>query len=421
MKTLLLLSLLSGGPAAAQPPQTTAQALVGPASSADEDGLGPALVDLRASTRPFTLSPGADERYDIGIALMYRLEFDKAEAAFREITVLDPESPAGYCALAALSWWRYSQNFDMEAALKDVESDFLSNSDKVIELSKKMIKQGRDLDQAYFFMGTAYGLQGRWYAVQRSWFKAYGRGKKARKFLKKCVELNPAIYDAFLGLGIFDYYAATLPGALGFAAHLFVGGDRARGMEYVKVAREKGRFFKLEARIFLIEIYSRHERDFKAAFAECEALRAQDQSNMLFRLAEIMTHVQAQDWQGALAESESFLGAWQIKPQKGLEQQLGSIYLAAGDALVALGRYEEAAGWLTSGIEKTGFPEKGWVTYCYLRRAQARDLAGQREAALADYKKALDRPNFWDSKKYAKAGLKKAPDHKEVMRQMTED
>ena len=420
MKYFLLLSMAFWSPAAAQPPQEAT--LSGPAtSSADEDGLGPALVDLRASARPFVLSPGADGRYDIGIALMYRLEFDKAEAKFREIIALDPESPAGYCALAALSWWRYSQNFDMESALKDVEKEFLSNSDRAIVLSKKMLEEGRDLDQAYFFMGSAYGLQGRWYAVQRSWFKAYGRGKKARRFLKKCVEANPAIYDAYLGLGIFDYYAATLPGALGFAAHLFVGGDRARGMEYVKLARDKGRFFKLEARIFLIEIYSRHEGDYRAAFAECEALRAQDPSNMLFRLAELMAFLKAQYWPGVLAGAESFLGAWQVSPQRGLEQQLGSVYLAAGDALIGLKRYGEAIVWLSGGIEKTGFPEKGWVTYCYLRRAQAQDLAGLRETALADYKTVLARPNFWDSRKYAKAGIKKAADYQEVMLQMTQD
>ena len=238
-------------------------------------------MDLRASTRPFTLSPGADERYDIGIALMYRLEFDKAEAKFREVTVLDPASPAGYCALAALSWWRYSQNFDMESALKDVEKEFLSNSDKVIELSKKMVEEGRDLDQAYFFMGSAYGLQGRWYAVQRSWFKAYGRGKKARKFLKKCVETNPAIYDAYLGLGIFDYYAAALPGALGFAAHLFR--RRRQGARHgIRRSPATRAVFKLEARIFLIEIYSRHS-DGWAAFAECN-LRA-GRVKYAFRLA----------------------------------------------------------------------------------------------------------------------------------------
>lgn len=395
--------------------------LLSPSLSSADDDLGPALVDLSASTRPFTLSPGADERYDRGIAHMYRLEFDEAEAEFRQITRLDPSSPAGYFALAALSWWRYSQNFDVQDSFKSVEKEFVSNSDKVIELASAMEKENRDLDQAYFFMGSAYGLQGRWYAVQRSWWKAYSRGRKGRKYLKKCVEVNPAVYDAFLGLGIFDYYAATLPGALGLAAKLFVGGDRERGMEYVKLAKEKGRFFKLEARFFLIEIYSMHEKDYKAAYAETEELKALDPSNMLFRFGEIMTHIQAEDWQGVLAESEAFLGAWQVKPQKGLEQQLAMIYLSAGDALIALKRYEEAVHWLTGGIEKTGFPEKGWVTYCYLRRAQALDLLGRRLDALPDYKKVSGRPNFWDSRKYAKAGLKRAPDYEEVYRQMTVD
>jgi tetratricopeptide (TPR) repeat protein len=406
MKNSLLLCLLLCLPAAAV---------------AADDGLGPALVDLNASTRPFTLSPGADERYDRGIAHMYRLEFDLAEGDFREIVRLAPEDPAGYFALAALAWWRYSQNFDMQGGLSDVEKDFVANSDKTIALAKKMEQEGRDLDQAYFFMGSAYGLQGRWHAVKRSWWSAYTHGKKGRKLLKKCVELNPAVYDAFLGLGIFDYYAATLPGAMGLAARLFVGGDRQRGMEYVRLARDHGRFFKMEARFFLIEIYSMHEQDFKAAYAETEALKAIDPTNMLFRVGEIMTHMQAEDWKGVLAECEAFMGAWQMKQQKGLEQQLAMVYLSAGDALIALKRYPEAVEWLTGGIEKTGFPAKGWVTYCYLRRAQALDLLGRRLDALADYKRAEARPNFWDSKKYAKAGLKKAPDYAEVYRQMTVD
>ena len=411
MKKLLLLLLLL--------PAWINAGTAAPAGT--DDGLGPALVELNASTRPFALSPGADERYDRGIAMMYRLEFDGAEREFKEIIKLSPRDPAGYFALAALAWWRHSQNFDMQGDDGAMERDFVSNSDRVIELSRRMEKEGRDLDQAYFFMGSAYGLQGRWHAVKRNWWRAYTHGKKGRRLLKRCVELNPAVYDAFLGLGIFDYYAATLPGALGLAAKLFVGGDKARGIEYVRVAKERGRFFKTEARFFLIEIYSMHEHDFKAAYAETEALRAVDPTNLLFRLGEIMTHIQAEDWQGVLAECEAFLGAWQMKPQRGLEQQLAMIYLSAGDALIALRRYEEAAVWLTGGIEKTGFPAKGWVTYCYLRRAQALDLLGRRAEALADYRAAAARPNFWDSKKNARAGLKAAPGYAEVYRQMTVD
>ena len=415
MKTLLILSLICCGTAAVQARAATASV------SEDDDGLGPALMDLQASTRPFTLSHGADEHYDRGLAFMYRLEFDDAENEVRQIIKEAPENPAGYFALAALSWWRYSQNFDMQGGMKATENEFFLNSEKVIELSRKMIKEERDLDQAYFFMGSAYGLEGRWYAVQRSWWRAYTHGKKGRKFLKKCVEVNPAVYDAFLGLGIFDYYAATLPGALGLGARLFVGGDRARGMEYVKLAKERGRFFRIEARFFLIEIYSMHEKDFKAAYAEAAEMKAIDPTNMMFRIGEIMAHIQASDWQEVLRECEAFLGAWHVSPQKGLEQQLAMIYLSAGDALIALKRYDEAVSWLTAGIETTGFPGKGWVTYCYLRRAQALDLLDRRQEALKDYKVAAGRPNFWDSRKYAKAGLKKPLGYDEIYRQMTAD
>lgn len=391
------------------------------AASSEDDDLGPALVDLSASTRPFTLSPGADYRYDRGIAYMYRLEFDKAQREFEDIVRIDSSSPAGYFALAALSWWRYSQNFDVQGSFRSVQKNFLANAERTIELSEKMIKEGRDLDQAYFFMGSAYGLEGRWYAVQKSWWKAYTHGRKGRKYLKKCVETNPAVYDAYLGLGIFDYYTATLPGTLGLVAKLFVGGDRKRGIEYVKLAKEHGRFFKVEARLFLIEIYAVHEHDFKDAYAETAGLRAMDPTNMLYRMGEIMTHMEAKDWDGVLAESESFLEAWRAKPQQGLAQQLAMIYLSGGDALLAMKRYEEAAGWFTTGIERTAFPDKGWVTYCYLRRAQTLDLLGRRGEALPDYRTVLERPNFWDSRKYAKAGLKKAPDYDEVYRQLTSD
>lgn len=68
------------------------------------------------STSVFSLGALVDDKYDRGIALMYRLEFDKAEEQFRSIIQVDTANPAGYFALAALSWWRYSQNFEIGRA-----------------------------------------------------------------------------------------------------------------------------------------------------------------------------------------------------------------------------------------------------------------------------------------------------------------
>jgi len=404
--------------------------LAGPAAAAEPNGassppsltpkpstLSPAAV----STSVFSLGPLVDAKYDRGIALMYRLEFDKAEEQFKDIIRVDTANPAGYFALAALSWWRYSQNFDVQADFKDLEAEFMRNVESAIKVCEERLDKKEALDQTYFFMGSAYGLRGRWYAVQRRWFKAYTSGNKGRKLLNKAVKINPEFYDAYLGLGIFDYFADTLPGILKIPALLFISGDKARGISEVRLALEKGRFFSTEARLFLVEIMTRHEKNFKAAFEELAALKAGDPSNLFFRLAEILTLIHAQDWRKALDECVSFLADHKKDPSPGITQQLSLVYLSAGDSYLGLNKPLEAAAWFTGGTAQTAFPKKGWVTYCYLRRGQAMDLMGKREEAVMDYRTVLARDNFWDSWKYARLAVKKAPDLSEVSRQLTED
>ncbi|OGS28680.1 MAG: hypothetical protein A2218_09910 [Elusimicrobia bacterium RIFOXYA2_FULL_53_38] len=379
------------------------------------------LLPAAVSTSIFSLGPLVDEKYDRGIALMYRLEFDKAQEQFQDIIKADTSNPAGYFALAALSWWRYSQNFDVQADFKDLENEFMNNVDAAVKVCEGRLKKKEALDQTYFFMGSAYGLKGRWYAVQRRWFKAYTNGNKGRKLLNKAVKVNPEFYDAYLGLGIFDYFADTLPGVLKIPALLFISGDKARGISEVRLALEKGRFFSTEARLFLVEILTRHEKNFKAALEEVAALKEEDSSNLFFRLGEILTLVHAQYWQKVLDECDKFLADYKKMPSPGITQQLSLIYLSAGDAYLALNKPREASAWFTGGIAETVFPKKGWITYCYLRRGQAMDMMGKREEAVLDYAAVMGRDNFWDSQKYAKAAIKKAPDFKEVYRQLMED
>ncbi|HAH32440.1 MAG TPA: hypothetical protein DCL44_09040 [Elusimicrobia bacterium] len=379
------------------------------------------LAGLQISSSPLTLGPELDAKYDKGIAFMYRLEFDKAEEEFREIVRMSSASPAGYFALSALSWWRCAQNFDVSVASSAYEEEFMHHVDETAKAAEAMLKKKISPDQAYFFMGSAYGLKGRWYAVQRKWFRAYIYGNRARKMLRKCVKLNPNIYDAYLGLGIFDYFADTLPGILSVPALLFVHGDRMRGLEEVRLARDKGRFFSVEARIFLIEILTRHEKDFNQAVAEAKVLRETDPGNPFLWLGEIMAYIHSQDWSRAFDESLKFLAANAGAENPWLAQQLSLVYLSAGDSKLALNQPQEAAAWFTQGIENTAYPDKGWISYCYLRRAQAFGLLGRKEEAVKDYKTALNRVNFWDSHLYAKKGLKKAPDFKEIYRQLIEE
>ncbi|MEW5906000.1 MAG: hypothetical protein AB1734_04360 [Elusimicrobiota bacterium] len=369
----------------------------------------------------FTLGAELDAAYDRGIALMYRLEFDAAEEVFQEVIDVSSSHPAGYFAMTALYWWRAAQNFDVQSSSTDYEAQFLRHADETVRVAELMLKSGDRRDHALFFLGSAHGLKGRWFALQRRWWKSYVSGNKGRKLLRECVAINPAVYDAYLGLGIFDYYADTLPGALGVAALLFVRGDRVKGVEQVRLAMEKGRFFPTEARIFLIDILTRHEKDHKAAMEESRLLRESDPDNAFFWLGDILTLIHAREWDRAFDECMKFLTAHLGTKHPWLSQQLSLVYLSAGDAKLALNKPGEAAAWFTQGIENTAYPAKGWVTYCYLRRGQAFDLMGRRQDALKDYRTVLARDNFWDSRLHAGKALKAAPGFPEVYRQITEE
>jgi len=127
-----------------------------------------------------------------------------------------------------------------------------------------------------------------------------------------------------------------------------------------------------------------------------------------------------QNWSGVLEASEHLLRVSAAGQRSGIEQQLGSVYLAVGNALIATGRFGAAERTLKKAVTETAYPQKGWITYCMLRLAQVYDMTGRRAEAVEEYSAVLARPNFWDSRKYAGRGRKKAAGFDEVMRQIDE-
>src|SRR5262249_11615258 len=108
--------------------------------------------------------------------------------------------------------------------------------------------------KAYLYWGGAEGMKGRLLVTQKSWVAAYFRGKAGNSYLRKAVALDPELYDAYLGLGIYDYFTDTLPGVQGVLAYLLIHGNKKRGLEELHTAIDKAPHARVEAMMFLIEI-----------------------------------------------------------------------------------------------------------------------------------------------------------------------
>ncbi|HOX22793.1 MAG TPA: hypothetical protein PLL10_04955, partial [Elusimicrobiales bacterium] len=263
-----------------------------------------AVLPVRAET--FVMGEGIDARWENGIKAMYALDFKGAEEEFRWLLVSGPAHPAGSLALACLLWWRMSQNFDVEQKPFELESDFFDYAEQAIDKSEALIKVSKSA-QIYFTLGTSYGIVGRWYALQKRWWKAYVYGSKAKKFLDKAVDINPEAYDAYLGMGIYNYYGDTIPGVLKLPALFLIRGDKKKGLEQIRLTAQKGRFFRTEAKLFLINILVQFEKQYPEALRVAQSMIAEQPDNVFFQFVEVLTRYNSHDWMGAIDSAQRFL------------------------------------------------------------------------------------------------------------------
>jgi tetratricopeptide (TPR) repeat protein len=239
---LLVTSLLLSSFATASP------ALVGPAPSSYEDSRHSAVR---------------------GVEMMMDGDLDGAVSVFQQIEQKDPTSPLGYELEADATWWRiyyFSANlidpdvFDvanMEATPFD--SHFYDLDNVAIHHAEAHIHQHQDLALSYLYEGYAYALRARFEGLHDRDLPTARAGKKMRSLLLRAVELDPSLNDAYLGLGIYNYFVDTLPGIVKFLS-MFIGlpgGSRSEGLKQLQLCAEKGEVGRPEAKFYLAKDYTR--------------------------------------------------------------------------------------------------------------------------------------------------------------------
>lgn len=341
---------------------------------------------------------------------IYAIRVDEADEAVDTIIAKYPDHPFGHFGKAMTAWARFE--YQQERSNAKLDDEYVKLTDRVAKIGKKWVKAHPDDADAYMCLGGIYGLRARLAVTQHRWIKAYFDGKKAVRNMRKAIKKNPELYDAYLGLGLYEYYAGTLPGVVGILSKIFfISGNPKKGLKYLTLCSEKGYFNKTAAKLILIEIYTQYKGKYsnpELSVKWSEELMAEYPMHPLMHFVLIASLYE--DGQIKKVKEEGFKYIKYIEEKRTIytRNYLPRAYLTVATSYLVENNLDEAENYFKKAVdtleEKDIAPR--WAVWSIVRLGNIYDLRGDREKAVEYYKEALGYKDDWgfseDIKKYLK-------------------
>ncbi len=230
------------------------------------------------------------------IDLMYKGKTEEAIALAHKIEAARPEHPLGYLIEADVLWWniyckwseRKYNTIDAWSHTRPADADDdadLALSDKVARLAEDSIAKF-DTAEMELYAGLGYASRARLLGLRYQKMPVARAGVEARKHLLRCLELDPDMADAYLGLGLYNYYVDTLS-ALAKILRFFMGipgGDKREGLRQLEIASTKGELTQLEARFNMAKSLRNYDHEYARALEAAGPLVKEYPRNCLFLL-----------------------------------------------------------------------------------------------------------------------------------------
>lgn len=337
---------------------------------------------------------------DRGLDALYRCDYDGSDEIFEEALKETPGDPAFSLGSAVAAWWRMENDFAPPGSPE--EARFLAAVERAIDDGKRATDEREDAE-AFVCLGAAYGLRGRLEAAKKHWFKAYRDGRRAYRCEQRALKIDPEQYDAYLGLGAFDYYAATLSRFVRMFVFTKTAG-KDQGLAELRLAT-RGHFGGVAAKLLLVGINWTFEKNPREAWKILEEIHGRYPDSPLIETMRLIGLFHLRDAEGLRREARIFLD----KAESGapfyrtIDRAAGLYFLGIGEQLAghsdeAIAHHQAALKLIPEGHRTRGLP--------LLFIGENLDLLGRRDEAAASYRLALASPPFWGVQRYAKHLLK---------------
>jgi tetratricopeptide (TPR) repeat protein len=325
-----------------------------------------------------------------GTNAIYNIDYQGALSKFQEARSIAPNDLRGSFFESTVYFWKalFTRN-------RQEYENYLDLSDKLVDRCEDIIdKNENDLD-AQFYMGWTHTIRAFLiYWIDKNVLKAATEIKDGNQALTFVVERNPAYYDAYLGLGIYNYILSFIPRKLQWLTSILgYTGDREAGKSQLITASEKGTYTNTEARVYLTLLAWREEN---YALAEDYATRLTNQfpeSPAVWMLWGLLLS-QQDKMQEAV---EAYEKAITLNESKKSEIIYKTSYGALGNAYYRMNNFEKAVEFLKKYLAYV--TKDDMYNNRLFNLGVSLELTGKRNEALEYYRQArkdFTEDNQWE-------------------------
>jgi len=242
--------------------------------------------------------PGVQIESAEAINQMYNFKFYEADKEFRWLRVRYPKHPMPYFMMGLAEWWKIVPNTDVT----DYDNLCHAYMDSTIILAERLYDESDNKLEPSFFLAAAYAFKGRLYSERKKWAKATLAGKNALKYFDKCKGNADFSPELLFGDGMYNYYSQWIPENYPILKPIlmfFPKGNKQNGIKQLEKTANSAFYTRVEARYFLLQIYSM-ENQYDKAYEMAKYMSEQYPDNPFFE----RYYARSAFVQGRLAEAE---------------------------------------------------------------------------------------------------------------------
>jgi hypothetical protein len=353
-------------------------------------------------TNPMNYDPQVRAAYE----RFYNLDFPAAVSSFKQIHASHPGDPQATAYLLDALIFQELYRLDLLDTTFYANDGFLSGkhatdedptkkneifslADQAVhEADWRLNKNPNDVD-ALFARAWVRALRCTYVAmVERAFGTGFRLAIKAKDDAARALQLDPDYVDAKLITGVYEYVVGALPWPfkimIGFAG---ITGSKSTGLAMLRDAGNRGVITSMEART-ATALFLRREAKYREAIEVVRGLKNEYPHDFLFALEEANLRKDAGEGMAAVAAYQQILTD-NARPGYFVSAHLELVYFGLGDALRGQRHYDEAAEAYDQAATSPGVGTELKIR-SLVDAGQCHDLAGQRHAAVREYRAAID-------------------------------